>query len=455
MKSDINILVVSHNPFSDTQNNGKTLTSLLGDWPEGRIAQVYFSNLPPDRTVCRKFFRILDADVFKSIFQRRPSCTGSVIDDLTPLEADLSENAGGGSLKNMVLGIFRKRWPIAVTMRNAIWSVGKWNTDGFQQWLDDFQPDLIFFQSSHCTFPYKVVDFIRKRYKIPIIMQTTDDYVSSKFSLDPFFWCNLAGLKKWYAKFARESKAILTIGDKMAEEYAAKFGGNYHVAMNSVDIPAAADAPGAGSDKLSLVYTGNLHSGRFQTLRLLAQTLWRMGGKYQRAHISIYSLVPPTPKELGHISDMQNISYQGALNDPEAVKQVQRDADVLLHVESFRPKDKYITRLSVSTKIPEYMASGACILAVGPMDVASMEYIAKHETGFVIHDVHAPHFDDMIQMLWDNDRREACIEKAYALVQSRHSMEKARAQIKAIACDDSSGNKDEENEYGSTKNKRA
>jgi len=434
MKDYPHILVVSHNPFSDTQNNGKTLTSLLGDWPKDKIAQVYFSNLPPDMTVCQKFFRILDADIFKSIFQRRPLRTGSVIGDVEYEESSPDIKEGKGSLKKMLLGIFRKRRPIAITMRNAVWSVGKWKTEGFLQWLDDFQPDIIFFQSSHCTFPYKMVDFIQKRYNIPIIMQTTDDYLSSKFSLDPFFWCNLISLRKWYAKFARNSRLVLTIGDQMAAEYAAQFGGNYYTAMNSVPVPEVFTTPHRNADELHLVYTGNLHSGRFQTLRLLAQKLWSMGDIFQKAHISIYSLMSPTPKELESISSMDNISYKSALKDPEAVRQVQRNADILIHVESFKPKDKYITRLSVSTKIPEYMASGTCILAVGPADVASIAYIAEYEAGFIINDFDTSDFNDTIQRIWRGEQREKCIGNAYHLVKAKHSVEEVREKIREIAC---------------------
>ena len=55
--------------------------------------------------------------------------------------------------------------------------------------------------------------------------------------------------------------------------------------------------------------------------------------------------------------------------------QEQIKADSLLHVEAFDEKSKKSTRLSVSTKIFEYLYAGKIILGYGPSDVASMEYL--------------------------------------------------------------------------------
>jgi hypothetical protein len=66
--------------------------------------------------------------------------------------------------------------------------------------------------------------------------------------------------------------------------------------------------------------------------------------------------------------------YMGSLSKDE-LNEVIREADVLVHVESFDRNSIESTRLSVSTKIPEYLAMGRPVLAVGPPDVASMEFL--------------------------------------------------------------------------------
>ena len=56
-----------------------------------------------------------------------------------------------------------------------------------------------------------------------------------------------------------------------------------------------------------------------------------------------------------------------------------------MHVEAFDKKNRKITRLSMSTKISEYVASGAQVLAIGPSDVASMRCLADNRLGLCVH----------------------------------------------------------------------
>jgi glycosyltransferase involved in cell wall biosynthesis len=57
---------------------------------------------------------------------------------------------------------------------------------------------------------------------------------------------------------------------------------------------------------------------------------------------------------------------------------------VLLHVEAFDDTVRAYTRLSLSTKIPQYMSSGRPILAYGPGELASCRYIADCDCGRVV-----------------------------------------------------------------------
>jgi hypothetical protein len=50
------ILVVSHNPFSDLQSNGKTLAAFFDGWDPERLAQLFFTLDAPSFAVCQRFF---------------------------------------------------------------------------------------------------------------------------------------------------------------------------------------------------------------------------------------------------------------------------------------------------------------------------------------------------------------------------------------------------------------
>ena len=76
------------------------------------------------------------------------------------------------------------------------------------------------------------------------------------------------------------------------------------------------------------------------------------------------------------INSCDGICWKGKI-DNKHVRQEQLKADILLHVEAFDEKSKKSTRLSISTKIFEYLYSGKIILGYGPADVASMEYLEE------------------------------------------------------------------------------
>ncbi|MGN1301784.1 MAG: hypothetical protein ACI4U9_04620, partial [Clostridia bacterium] len=78
------VLVIAHNPFSDTQNNGKTLSAFFDGWPKDKIAQIYLTPDKPDYTICENFFRITDLEVLKN-FIKKEKC-GHIIEKESSLE---------------------------------------------------------------------------------------------------------------------------------------------------------------------------------------------------------------------------------------------------------------------------------------------------------------------------------------------------------------------------------
>jgi hypothetical protein len=60
------------------------------------------------------------------------------------------------------------------------------------------------------------------------------------------------------------------------------------------------------------------------------------------------------------------------------------ESDILLHVESFTDVQRQYTRLSLSTKIPQYLAAGRPILMYGPAEIAVTKYVAASAAGVIV-----------------------------------------------------------------------
>ena len=85
-------------------------------------------------------------------------------------------------------------------------------------------------------------------------------------------------------------------------------------------------------------------------------------------------------------------------------------ADVLLHVESYYSRYTSYFRLSMSTKIPEYMSVCRPILCVGPSGIATVDFIQERKFGLVVNDINR--FGDSLRKLEKTDLRVALVNNS-------------------------------------------
>ena len=174
------------------------------------------------------------------------------------------------------------------------------------------------------------------------------------------------------------SKTIV-ISDLMKEEYESRFGGDMDVMMNAVNTKNFNyDCERTPND---YVYAGNLLLNRWKVLRNLGKALLQIN---QKATLNIYTPDVPPKHILKSLSKVSSIRYGGRLTKDELECRLKK-CEYVVHVEAFDKKNRKITRLSMSTKISEYVACGAKILAIGPSDVASMKCISDNNLGIWIY----------------------------------------------------------------------
>lgn len=423
------VLVISHNPFSDSQNNGKTLSAFFKGWPKDKIAQIFLTPDVPDISVCEKFYRITDLDVLKQFIKKQQyGCVIKSENIKKDKKTELHKNKG----YMLIRKLFLKRLPIMYWARNTVWrKVKPWKNTKLNDWINEFDPDVIFFQSSNVYSIFDMVDYICNKYTATLFMETTDDYVTKHFSIDPFYLFDINKMIEKYKMLVKKSKCIFAIGDMMAEEYKQRFGGNFKVAMNSVDISnEIIPYKNVKNKKIILTYAGNLGLNRWKILHRIGKTLDLLYKKENiESTLNIYSIDMPSKGILKKLN-LNNVMYfKGKLEKEELIK-VRNESDILVHVESFDRKNKYITRLSVSTKIPEYLLSERCILAVGPENVASIKYIKCNHIGKVIPTINELKLkEDLREIIKNRKQRCKYISNGNKIVKKNHSFELNRNKV--------------------------
>ncbi len=422
MKSYPRVLIISHNPLSDSQNNGKTLKNFFIGWPQDSIAQLYFSQDTPSFSICNNYFQITDLEILKSLLNKSIE-VGQII-TLNNIEANNKDKeiVSNNWMYQYIKKRFIKRSPSFYYLRDYCWGKKTWNNHKLSSWLDKFNPQIIFFQSSNCPFAFDIVEHIAAIYSAKIIMQTTDDYLMSKFSLNVFFWINLQKLKTKYKLLSQKCILIIPIGDKMKQKYCEMFPGKYYVAMNSVKTNSEIYEKKLNPNNVILFYAGNLGLNRWKVISKIAEALLEIKeeGKYN-VSMEIFSLVRPEEKIIKRLSRDHVSVFKGALNNTEVNHKIS-ESDILIHVESFDRQNRYITRYSISTKIPEYFASNRIVFAVGPSDVASIQYIKENNAGYTVSQNSKKAIKKALLELLENDEeRHNSITIAHKLAEDRHN----------------------------------
>ena len=414
------VLIITVNPLSTVSNNGKTYASFFKDYPKKKLAQLYFHREIPDSDVCENYYKISDEDIIGNLFGKSKVLGSEVYIEAS--EKRLIPQNINNSLKKSSLIRF---------VRSLLWRMSlNFNKEGVKDWLDNFNPDIIFFCGGNANYLYKKVLKISQKYDSKLIYYITDDYVLPYFSLNIFKIFNRIWTRYNFKKICSKSSLVLTIGDKMTEVYKEKYGIESKKIMNLVETKKTEDLKGEfKNNDLKFVYAGGLHSNRWKTPSLIGESLRRINNQGFRGSLEIYSATKPEGKIFDEINKDSFSKYCGSLN-AEEVQDVFKSADVLIHVESFDYRSREVTYLSVSTKIPEYMASGKCILAIGPKDVASIEYLKKTNSGFVVTSMNTQDIDNTIITLFkDVDKREFFIQQAHLTFKKNHDAEVKRAEF--------------------------
>lgn len=298
-------------------------------------------------------------------------------------------------------------------MRDFLWSRSQWKSDLLINWIKDFSPDVLFFQGSNSVFGYEIALWICKEFNIPLILQLTDDYTANLYNWSLLEKINKAKYKKLFSEAISMASKVITISEYMSNEYKSNFGGDYIVLSNSVYIKSTGEEPHYKGE-LRFLYAGNVSINRWKVLKKIGKEISVINAKYHmKSKLYIYTPTLMQKQVRESLASVDSIECKGTLNQEELEIEIQR-SNVLIHVEAFDKKTKLITRLSISTKIPEYMASKRCIFAVGPSDVASIMYLRDNYCAKVVEADNIRLIEEsLLELIKEPQVRKAYSETAY------------------------------------------
>lgn len=408
------VLVLSHNCFSKSGSNGRTLSNLFHKWPEQSIAQFYISNEIPDFDVCKNYFNVTDKEVFNSFF--KGSKAGKVREEENLINKKPSINN--------VPSRFKRKSSFNYLARNLIWDSNRWKSKDFEEWINNFQPNVILIQLGDYSFMLRIALKIAQLREIPLIIYNSEDYYfKNKKTFSILYHLFNIDYKRQVKKLINYSSTSIYISEMLQKTYQSEFNHNSSVIMNSTEIKSTKKKK--NNDILKVSYLGNLGLGRHEPLIEIANTLNRLDSN---VFLEIYGKTP-SDEVADALNSCRGIRLKGLISYDEVVK-VMESSDILVHAENFSDFYQKDLTHAFSTKIADSLVS-ACFLIFAPKNMGFLKYINENNAACIINSSNELKIK-LEELIQNKDLRQYYFDNGIKLAQKLHNKDVNSNKFKQI-----------------------
>lgn len=366
------LLFITINGWNNTTGTA-TIPSIIDGYPKECVANIFVRPDIPNSPVCDRYFQISEFDVIRSIYDKY-TLPGRIIhkekdSESLCLNSELQKHK---KIKNV-------RVPFYSYIRDIIWHLGNWKNENLKRFIRDYDPDVIVFPAEGTISFLNLVNFIIELTGKPYVIFFWDDnftFRSKGVSLYRVF------LRRKIRALAQNSTASFAITPKMCNECKQYLNIEPKMLTRPVTVSDFKKNANCKGRTINILYTGSLYIDRHKTIKLLIDVIKEINGKERKFHLDIYtnSILSNSDKKRFNIAEICTIHPSVS---KEKVIELQSKADILLFVEALKGKYKNAARLSFSTKITDYFAAGKCILAIGPTDIAPIEYLKYRDAALI------------------------------------------------------------------------
>ena len=408
------VIIVMTTPYSEN-NSSRSLDSYFHFWEHDCVRQIFSRNWKPQKGHCGELFQITDAAVLKC-FTHRLKEPGTVYkrDELD--DSGCNETIDEGAVASKSYSIGRKHSPSVELLRGMLWNEKYWCSDKLIKWLDDYKPELIFYNFTNNLFLQKIVVFIAERYGIPVVSAIGDDYYfSGRKSISPAYLIFRYKFKKSVRKVFDLKGSAVYVCDGIRDKYNAEFGLHGDTIYFNSSIERRPFRP-VNAANPTISYFGNIRIGRYKSILKIADSLLEINPDYR---IDVYSN-ERDDKYTAALKSHPGVNYHGEISY-EAVRRKIEESDIYVVTEDFDRDSIELTRYSVSTKIADGLMCGTAVLAFGPEECGAIKYLK--DTGGAAVCTDGSNLTAVISgLIADEEIQRRIYEKAAAAADKNHSV---------------------------------
>lgn len=370
-------LIVGTVPYN-TKSTSRAFEAYFHYWEKENLAQIFSNTKKPCRGHCHSLFQITDYRILQRWLGKQIE-TGIIYkyEDLpgewTDSGLELDSEAIARAYK-----FGRKHSPLTHLLRGMLWRRKFWCTSKLNNWLDEFKPESVFLAFSDDYFIPQIALYVAKRYDIPIISCIGDDYYfNTKKSVNPLYWLYKLTYKRLINRVFSWPGSAIYISDKIRDKYNEEFALDGETVYLSSAIQRKPFCE-INIENPVITYFGNIRMGRNRSLNDIGFALGKINSAYV---LEVYS---NEQDECYYrlFDDNPNIKYMGSV--PYSVVQKRMpESDITVIVEGFEKDNINLSRYSLSTKVADALASGACILTYGSLESGIIDYMQSTRASVV------------------------------------------------------------------------
>lgn len=378
------VLIVSNSIPNEDNATSITLKNMFSGWPADKLAIIYVSL---DKNIGNTIYPVFHISELKYL-SNKMGTSNVLLNNIRSSRSEVNGVKGAAATSSLKSRIFNYIHTLASSYKATL--PYKYS-DQLELFVADFKPDVIYSPLGSIAI-MNITCKLSNKFKVPIVPHFMDDWIHTIYEDDALlFW------PRWKKKrlLKRTFRNILTgivISDKMGHEYETEYRKKFHSLMNCVAVPELNENQRFinVNKKVIFSYFGGLHLLRWQTLKVFFESIEKHANLLsQHLEFRIYTTDGDRNKYEKEFSHLPSVVFFDRVSQGELFGEMIK-SNYLIHVESFDKKIKRYTRLSISTKIPEYLAAQKPIIAIGPADVASIEYLRENNCAHIISDL-----DDM------------------------------------------------------------
>lgn len=369
------ILIVSNSPLRSDNSFGNTFINIFEDIPDIEIANIYCKYGKPQNNIGSKYYQITEKTLINSFLKGTPSGKEVFQEEETEKKLDDGEATFNKMRNHRTVPVF---WA-----RALIWKIFRWKTKELKKFVDEFQPELLFVPVYFSHYIHDINKFVKDRFNIPVLGYVSDDvYIMDHYKGSFLLWLDKKIMRSKMKKVFSWCKTVYVISEVQKREYTEIFGDKFKILTKCADF-ADENKPAfkEPSDVLKMVYAGNISIGRYEILAELTKTVENINKDGKKFELDIYTLTPLTDEQQKCLNT-ESVHLLPPVNY-EKLREIQANADILVHAESFQKQECLAVHQSFSTKIVDYMATNRCIFAIGDDYCSSIQYFIENECGVV------------------------------------------------------------------------